>query len=365
MAELNRIPVYSPLLDQEDFQALKQAFDSGWISSKGPEIGHFESSIAKYADFVYASSTSNGTTALHLAFAALGTNTVSQVIAPSMTYVASVTPALHLGANLNLVDVDPNTWLADFKSHNKISDTDENSKRIYLSVDLFGNPVDLSNLRSTFGEGVKILSDSAESIGSKIRACHAGNGSDIATFSFFGNKTITTGEGGMVCTNDKVLYSKVEKLKNQGLSLEREYFHDVAGFNFRMTNLQAALGVSQLLKIEEILIAKKRVYDFYDANLDKHRFTRQVFTPGAKSSHWMCAFLADSESAKDRLRSNLALDGIETRPFFTPLHMLPFLSHQQGAFPVSEDLWRRGFILPSSPNLNFSQLQRIVEKVNA
>jgi perosamine synthetase len=365
VAELNQIPVYSPFLDEEDFKALKQAFDSGWISSKGPEIGNFESLIAKFTNFVYASSTSNGTTALHLAFAALGTNPVSKVIAPSMTYVASVTPALHLGANLHLVDVDPTSWLADFELEDNRPASNENAKTIYLSVDLFGNPVDLLNLRSALGEDVKILSDSAESIGSRILSNHAGNGSDIATFSFFGNKTITTGEGGMVCTNNQSLYSNVEKLKNQGLSLEREYFHDVAGFNFRMTNLQAALGVSQLLKIEEILIAKKRVYDYYNSNLDKQRFTRQEFTPNSKSSHWMCAFLADSESAKDRLRRNLALDGIETRPFFTPLHMLPFLKDQLGSFPVSEDLWRRGFILPSSPNLNLSQLQRIVERVNA
>lgn len=357
------IPVYQPFLNDEERKAVIETLNSGWISSKGKNISEFEKIVSGYIGMDYALSVSNGTTAIHVALDALGaTKKMTRIVIPDMTYVASLTPAIHLSCDIELTDVDSETWLADLCN---VEPKANFELEIIETVDLFGSPFDIDSLADLKSSGFRILSDSAESFGSFIGEAHAGALSDAMTLSFFGNKTITTGEGGMVCTNDQALAKEVSRLKNQGLSEDIEYFHDIPGYNFRMTNLQAAIGIAQFQKIYDILSLKKKIYDYYDSNLDAYKFTRQKFSPNSKPSHWVCSFLAPSESEKNKIRNNLEASGVESRPFFTPLHLMPFVPPQQKKFPVSEDLWRRGFSLPSWPGLSEKELEKVVHIVNS
>jgi perosamine synthetase len=361
MVELNTVPVYRPFLDDRENQAVLKVLSDGWISSKGSQIAEFESATSGFTGFKCANTVANGTLAINLAMSSIGLNSKSRIVCPSMTYVASITPAIHLGAEIELVDVDPETWLAKF---DEVESKNNFDLQVLEPVDLFGSPFDIAGL-SRFKElGFLVLSDSAESFGSIIHGKHAGKGADATTFSFFGNKTITTGEGGMVCTDNQDIDEIGRRLKNQGLSLSREYFHDIPGHNFRMTNIQATIGLVQISKLHEILVLKHQIYDTYDQYLDQDRIVRQKLNPGAESNYWMCSFLAPNEGSKKRIRKNLADSGIETRPFFTPLHELPFVKKQSTSFPVSEELWRRGFSLPSWPGISAETLVRISNLVN-
>jgi perosamine synthetase len=272
---------------------------------------------------------------------------------PSLTYVATATPALNIGLNVRLCDVDPETWMparSDFE--NSISA----ATRVLASVDLFGMPsgewvTELARINSLWH-----VNDGAESLGSFASGEHAGKRADVNTLSIFANKTITTGEGGMILTDNEELEANMRLLKNQGLNEKSyEYDYSVAGYNFRMTNLTASIGVSQIQRIGSILAEKKRVYNTYVKYLDGSRFLRQKIGSEIASNYWLASFLCPSETIKNRIRATLSKNSIESRPFFKPLHLLPFVKPQGIQFPVSEDLWHRGISLPSYPDLNRAQ----------
>ena len=234
-----------------------------------------------------------------------------------------------------------------------------------MAVHIYGHPCDMKQIKKIAKENnLYIIEDCAEAIGSSYDNKHTGSFSDIATFSFFGNKTITTGEGGMVCTNNKNLNDLVIRLKGQGLATGKEYFHDIIGYNYRMTNICAAIGFAQLERISDILKEKDRVISEYKKDLKNVPVSIHQEVGNVKHSYWMFTVLAASEKEKNELRSHLAENGIETRPAFHPVHTMPMYIDKK-TYPVAEDLGKRGINLPSYPDLTNDDIEFITNKISA
>jgi perosamine synthetase len=351
-----KFPVYQPSLKGNEKKYVDDCLDSTWISSKGKYIKLFEDSFSEFVNINHSAAVSNGTVALHLALLALGIGAGDEVIVPTFTYIASVNAIKYVNAKPVFVDSDPKTWQID---PSKIREKITKKTKTIMAVHIYGHPCDMKEIKKIAEENnLYIIEDCAEAIGSYYDNKHAGNFSDIATFSFFGNKTITTGEGGMVCTNDKNLHDLVVRLKGQGLATGKEYFHDIVGYNYRMTNICAAIGFAQLERISEILSEKDRVILQYKQALKNVPVSIHQEVGNVKHSYWMFTILAASENERNELRFYLAENGIETRPAFHPVHTMPMYI-DGNTYPVAEDLGRRVINLPSYPELNFTDIEFI------
>lgn len=361
---LKKIPVYEPMLAGAAREYVLACLDSNWISSRGEFIDKFESNFANWSSVGYAASVSNGTVALHLALLALDIGPGDEVIVPTFTYIASVNAIAYVGATPVFVDSLPNTWQMDPKDiEAKIS---ANTKAI-MAVHLYGQPADMQAIIQVATRyGLRVVEDAAEAFGSRIGDRHVGSFGDIGTYSFFGNKTITTGEGGMVVTNDPHLDARVRKLKGQGLAGTREYWHDEIGYNYRMTNICAAIGLAQLEMADELLARKRRIAECYREALDGLPVDFFWEQPGTTSSFWMNCISVEDSAERDGLRKHLATSGIETRPAFYPAHTMPmYLGFASGRYPVAEALAAKGINLPSSPLLRDEDVAFVAERVSA
>jgi perosamine synthetase len=357
-----KFPVYQPSLRGNEKKYVDDCLDSTWISSKGKYIKLFEESFSKFTDIKYSVAVSNGTVALHLALLALGIGEEDEVIVPTFTYVASVNAIKYVNAKPVFVDSDLQTWQID---PSKIREKITKKTKAIMAVHIYGHPCDMSHIKKIAEEfKLYIIEDCAEAIGSYYEKKHAGSFSDIATFSFFGNKTITTGEGGMVCTNNKHLEDLVIRLKGQGLAQGKEYFHDIVGYNYRMTNICAAIGFAQLERIADILNEKDRIIAEYKKALRNVPVVVHQEVGNVKHSYWMFTVLAASEKEKNELRAYLAENGIETRPAFHPVHTMPMYI-DGNTYPVAEDLGKRGINLPSYPDLFNDDIRFITAKISA
>lgn len=356
-----KFPVYQPSLKGNEKKYVDDCLDSTWISSKGKYIKLFEDSFSKFTDIKYSVAVSNGTVALHLALLTLGISDEDEVIVPTFTYIASVNAIRYVNAKPVFVDSDTQTWQIDpFKIREKIT---KKTKAI-MAVHIYGHPCDMKQIKKIADEfNLYIIEDCAEAIGSYYDNKHAGSFSDISTFSFFGNKTITTGEGGMVCTNNKHLKEMVIRLKGQGLATGKEYFHDIIGYNYRMTNICAAIGFAQLERIVDILNEKDRIIAEYKQALKNVPVILHQEVGNVKHSFWMFTILASSEKEKSELRAFLAEYGIETRPAFHPVHTMPMYIDKK-TYPVAEDLGKRGINLPSYPDLTNDDIKFITSIIS-
>jgi len=272
------IPVYQPSLTGNEKKYVNECIDSTWISSKGKFLGLFEDSFKSYTGVKYATPVANGTVAIHLALIALGIGPEDEVIVPTLTYIASVNPIVQVGARPIFVDSERASWQIDPEDvKRKITPR----TRAIIVVHLYGQPANMDAIMEIAHEyNLFVVEDCAEAFGSRIRDQHVGTFGDIGTFSFFGNKTVTTGEGGMVVTNDATLYDRSVHFKGQGLAKHRTYWHDVIGYNYRMTNICAAIGLAQMERADELLqkkIALARRYDELLAHLpiETHRSARE------------------------------------------------------------------------------------------
>jgi len=358
---MNKFPIYQPDLSGNERAYLNACMDSSWISSKGSFIEKFENNFANFTGIRYAVSVNNGTAALHIALLALGVGPGDEVIVPSLTYIASVNAITYVGAKPVFVDSLPDTWQMDPDDINrKIS----GKTKAIVAVHLYGHPCDMDKIVKIAREhDLKIVEDCAEAIGSKYKNSHVGNMSDVATFSFFGNKTITTGEGGMILSKDQSTSDKARKLKGQGLATGREYWHDVVGYNYRMTNICAAIGVAQLERIDSLIESKLRIAQIYKKELISDKITFHPEANNVTHSYWMCSILTDNPLRRDRLRKHLEINGIETRPLFPPVHTMP-MYFENSKYPVAIDLAARGLNLPSWPGLKESDVAFIANSVN-
>ncbi len=350
------IPVYQPFLAGNEKKYVNECLDSSWISSKGKFIDLFESSFSDFTDIQHSTTVANGTVALHLALKVLDIGPGDEVIVPTFTYVASVNTILEHGATPIFVDSLEDTLQVDPQDiERKIT---KKTKAI-MAVHLYGFACDMDYIVGICNRyNLKLIEDCAEAFGTYYKGKHVGGFGDISTFSFFGNKTITTGEGGMVCTNNKEMWNRAKHLKSQGVSLEREYFHDVSAYNYRMTNICAAIGLAQLEQVEEILNKKRQLAQGYFTYLDGLPLRVCMENNEVRSSYWMCTIVLDHDEHRDNLRKHLKDHNVETRPVFPPCHDFPFLKID-AKFPIAESLSKRGINLPSFPDLTEEEVKKI------
>ena len=358
-----RIPVYQPSLSGNEKKYVLDCLDSTWISSKGKYISQFESEFSKYVGVKYSTTVANGTVAIHLALIALGIGPGDEVIVPTFTYIASVNAISYTGATPVFVDSLKDSWQID--PEDVVRKITPKTKAI-MAVHLYGHACDLHALKEICTKyELFLVEDCAEALGSRYHGAHVGTFGDISTFSFFGNKTITTGEGGMVVTNDPTLNDRAIHFKGQGLAKHRQYWHDVIGYNYRMTNICAAIGLAQLEQIEHFLNQKRQIASWYKNKIKNSEITFHAELPDITHSYWMCTILIEDSQKRDVLRDLLLEQGIETRPTFYPVHTMPMYSQKYQKHPVAEYLGWRGINLPSYPGLKEADVEEICKIINS
>ena len=356
-----KIPVYKPSLTGNEKKYVIDCLDSTWISSKGKYIQAFEDRFASYVGVAHATSVCNGTVAIHLALLALGIEAGDEIIVPAFTYIASVNAITYTGAKAVFVDSLEDSWQMDPEDVvKKITP----KTRAVMAVHLYGQPCKLDVLQKICKErGLYLIEDCAEAIASRYMGKHVGTFGDISAFSFFGNKTITTGEGGMVVTNNPELHEKASHLKTQAVSPKRQYWHDAVGYNYRMTNICAAIGLAQMEQIETFVAQKRNIASYYQKHIDPTRYTFHHECADSFHSYWMCSLLVKNGD-RDTVRNKLAEHGIETRPLFYPVQMMPPYQNKDLYFPVAHKLGLNGMNLPSFPGLTEEEIHFVVDKIN-
>lgn len=364
---LRKIPIASPQLQGNELAYVTDCIKTNWISSQGKYVKEFEELFSKYHEGYYAVAVSNGTVALHLAIEALGIGKGDEVIVPDLTFAASINAIIYAGATPVLVDVDPYTWNLNTE---KVRSIITNKTKGIMPVHLYGQPCNMKDLVNISKEfNLKIIEDCAEALGSKYLGHPVGSFGDAATFSFFGNKTITTGEGGMVIFREKVAYEKAIVLRDHGMSKERRYWHDVVGYNYRLTNIQAAIGVAQFERLETFVDRKRFAAESYSKVLSNSPYFQIPSNENENyNSHWLYTFLVKDSAPfnRDELMEYLTNKGIETRPVFFPLHeMPPYQSFGDSSrLKVSRYISKRGVSLPSSVNLTGEELDYICQIIS-
>ena len=356
------VPVYSSWISDEDVEAVKRVAAEGWISSTGPEVQRFENDFADFVGADYAISTSNGTTALHLAMTGLGIGPGDEVIVPDLTFIASAATVAQTGATPVFADVSPADWNITVE---EVLRRRTARTRAILPVHLYGNPADCAAIAEAAPD-LLMIEDAAEACGASRNGRKTGTFGIAGSFSFYANKVITTGEGGMVVTGDRQLAERLRVLRGHGMAPDRKYFHPELGFNYRMTALQAAIGRSQLQRIETVLALKRKIASWYDERLAEipQIELHPASTPEKEGVYWMYSILLPDSATRERVMDTLAEDRIETRPFFLPMSTLPpFRQQSSEALPVSLDLSRRGMNLPSSPLLTEEEVDRVCDGI--
>ena len=353
-----KYPIYIPDISGNEKEYVYDCLDSTWISSLGKYIDKFEEMMCVYTGVKYAVSVHNGTEAIHLALLTLDLKPGDEIIVPDFTFIATANAVKYIGATPVLVDVDPYTW--NIKAED-IEKSITNKTKAIIVVHIYGCPVEIEPiLKLAKKHNLFVIEDAAEAIGAEYKNKKAGNLADIATLSFFGNKTITTGEGGMVLLNDPIYAKKARQIKGQGVSPSQRYYHPVLGYNFRMTNIQAAIGCAQMERIESILKKKIHIYNYYKSKLEG-RVKFQLIPDHIKSSYWMISFELENKIIKEKLSIHLENNGIETRPFFYPVHEMPYFESVNNT--VTKSLSENGLTVPSYPLLSEEDIDYITGKI--
>jgi len=354
------LPVAEPDLSHAELRNLMDAFLSTWISSTGDYITRFETSFAARTGMSHGVATSNGTVSLHLALAALGIGPGDEVIVPDLTFAASANVVIHLGATPVLVDVDPLTWCV---SPEAIERTITPRTRAVMPVHVFGRPAPMTEIRElALRHGLFVVEDCAEAHGASYDGQPVGSFSDVASFSFFANKIVTTGEGGICVTNDADLARRMRMLRDHGMRPERRYWHEEAGYNFRMTNLQASIGCAQLDRMDAFLDMRRKVHEGYEAALG--HLPGIAFPPPMPPRHepvtWFSCALVPAQ-ARPGLIEACRQANIDLRPFFHGLSSMPAYRRYARKCPESARLSACGINLPTSRKVDAQTTARIAE----
>jgi perosamine synthetase len=362
------IPVNEPLLTEADFASVMDALRSGWISGAGPDIEAFEQGWARYCDRKHGIAVANGSVALQLAVSLLDLGPGDEVILPSFTIISCIWPIVLAGATPVLVDSDPRTWTMNV---DHVRQRITRRTRAIMPVHIYGNPVDMQPLLDLADQhGLHVVEDAAEAHGAEYRGRRIGSFGTASCFSFYANKLITTGEGGMVLLDDDTLANRARRFRNLGFQPGRRFVHAEMGFNFRLTNLQAALGLRQVDRIDDIVARKRAMGKAYTDRLSRlDGLELQADQAWSRGVYWMYGLLVRETTGLDaaELARRLASRGIETRPFFLGMHEQPVL-RERGlfageAYPVTERLARQGLYLPSGLGLDHSQIDCICDSV--
>jgi perosamine synthetase len=360
--------VCEPVLKGNELRYVARCVRSGWISSVGPMVREFERAFARRIGSADAVACSSGTAALHLALSVLGIGPGDEVIIPAFTMIAVCNAVLYAGAKPVLVDVDPVTWTMD---------PEQTARRVtrrtkaIMAVHTYGQPARMDALARLARErGLLLVEDAAEALGASYRGRALGTWGQASAFSLYANKVITTGEGGIVAVPDRAVAARLRTLRDHGFSADRHFWHRVIGFNYRMTSLQAAVGLAQLERFDALLEARRRNARLYRAALaGVPGLVLPAEIRGAESADWVFGFVAGPGfgRTRDELREILARAGVETRSFFTPLHLQPV--HRRlfrgERHRVSEALGARGLYLPSSSSLTAARIEYAADRVRS
>lgn len=366
------IPVCTPFIGEKEREYVLDCIDTNWISSQGKYVEKFEEGFSSYCGCEYGVSTTNGTTALHLALASLGIKNGDEVIVPTFTIASCIFSILYTGAKPVLVDSDPETWTIDV---NQIEDKITKNTKAIMPVHIYGHPCDMDPIMDLAEDNdLYIVEDAAEAHGAEYKGKKCGGIGDIGCFSFYANKIITTGEGGMVVTNDEKIAEKARSLKDLAFSKERRFLHDNIGFNYRMTNIQAAIGLAQLEKIDELVEMRRNNAKIYNKYLKKVKGLKlPIEKSWAKNVYWMYSILVENDYyvTRDKLIMNLGEKRIQTRTFFIPMHKQPIFHNKifsrKEYFPISENISEKGMYLPSSSNQKLDEIKlicKIIERAD-
>jgi perosamine synthetase len=357
------IPVCEPTLGGNELKYVQQAIETNWISSAGGFIRDFEARFAAFCGAQYGIACANGTVAMHLALATLGLEPGDEVLIPTFTMIATANAVTYCGAKPVLVDMEPNYWQMDI---NQVEAKLTPRTKAIVPVHIYGHPTDMDPLMTLAQKhGLLVVEDSAEAHGAEYKTRRCGGLGDAAGFSFYGNKIITTGEGGMVTTNNREIAKLAWNLRDHAFSHERHFWHKFVGFNYRMTNLQAAVGLAQVEQMERFIENRRHNAAEYSCRLSTiPGITTPPQAPWAKNVYWMYGILVDEQAYgmnRDQLRRVLAENGIETRTFFIPMHCQPIYweAYKGQRYPVAEQLCRDGFYLPSASSLSLSEIEYI------
>lgn len=355
MSREQNIVLAQPSLHGNEKKYVTDCLDSGWISSQGQYVSRFETTFAERVGTRYACTTSSGTTALHLALEALDITSGDEVLVPDLTFGATANAVLHCGAKPVLVDIDRNSWALDVAKCKAALTT--KSKAI-IAVHLYGRQAPMNEIMGfARAHNLFVIEDCAESLGLPNNGALA----DVGCFSFFANKLMTTGEGGMVTTNSQSLNERIRMLRDHGMDKHKRYWHLEMGFNYRLTNLQAAIGLAQLEQLDKFLTRRREIAKRYHNNLADLQFIEVL--PSDFEMVWLYSILLSDKFTEDKraqLIDFLAEKGIQARPFFFPLHMQPAFK-SSGEFPVATEVAGRGVSLPSHVELEDNQIDFICE----
>jgi len=362
-----RIAVAAPTLNGNEKRYVLECLETTWISSIGRFINEFERAFARFCGVEHAVAVNNGTTALHLALVALGLKPGDEVLVPTLTYIATANAVTYCGAKPILVDCDPRTLNMDPTT---IASKITTRTKGIIPVHLYGHPVDMDPIVSAAREyGLFVLEDAAEAHGAEYKGRRVGGMGTCAAFSFFGNKIITTGEGGMVTTNDGNLAAKLRLYRGQGLAPGRRYWHPVIGYNYRMTNVAAALGLAQLEQIDDLIAARARLAGWYRSKLGRlaNKLVLQAAEPWTRPVLWMQTVILQSggEAERDAVMRELDEAGIETRPVFYPMHLLPPYHEDATLYPNATHCALRGMNLPTHGGMTEADVERICAVLEA
>lgn len=358
------IPISEPSLGQTELEYVTDCVKSGWVSSLGKYIGQFENGFAEFCGTKYGVSVFNGTVAIHLALVALGIGAGDEVIVPTFTFVATANAVLYTGATPVFVDSELETWNMDPQD---IKAKITSKTKAIIVVHIYGHPAKMDEILAIAKENnLKVIEDAAESHGAEYQGQKVGSMGDVGCFSFYGNKIITTGEGGIVVTNNQKLADEMRFLKDHAMSTERKYYHPLLGFNYRMTNLQAALGVAQLEKLKEFIIKKQEIAAWYRQEFaGVNGLGHPPEVPWASNVYWMYSLLIKPEAklSRDDLAKKLKAKGVDSRPFFLPNHQMPYMPPevQKQNFPVARVLSEQGLNLPSAVSLTREKIKYVAE----
>jgi perosamine synthetase len=358
----DRVPVSQPFQWGNERAYVDRAIRENWISSAGEFLERFETAFARYCGCKFGVACMNGTVACHLAFAAAGIEAGDEVICPDFTMMSPVFALLYLGAKPVFVDADPASWTIDVRA---IERRITPRTRAILAVHIYGHPCDMDAIREIAGRhGLKVLEDAAEAHGGEVRGKRTGALGDVAAFSFYANKIITTGEGGMVVTNDPGIAERARSLKNLsfGKTPESRFIHEGVGFQYRMTNVQAAIGVAQMEHVDEAVAAKIEIARSYgEALAGIPGATLPPQSSWAKNVYWVYGILIGKAFGKSRreVQARLHDEGIETRTFFYPTHRQKMFAPPAEGFPVSCRLWDEGLYIPSYIGMGDAAIERV------
>tara|TARA_B100000579_G_scaffold238063_1_gene195236 strand:- start:655 stop:1785 length:1131 start_codon:yes stop_codon:yes gene_type:complete len=365
------IPVNTPLITKTDAKAVYQSIKSGWISSEGKNVKKFQKNFSKYIGKKYSIAVSSGTAALELAVKCLNLKKGDEIIIPNFTIISNAIAPIKQNLRIRLVDCEIFNWNMNLSQIKKNINT---KTRAIIATHIYNFPLRVDLLKKICKKKkIILIEDAAEVLGQTINGKKCGSFGDISTFSFYANKQITTGEGGMVTTNDKKIYEKISSLKNLSFGKKDRFNHDDIGWNYRMTNIQASLGLSQLRRISKIVKIRHRVGMRYYKNLKKNN---NLFIPKPKNNYskniyWVVGVVIMNKKLKldaKKVMTKLRKNGIDTRPFFWPMHKQKILNKlnliHSNNFPNSEYISKYGFYLPSSLSLKNSEIDYICDKLN-